>query len=148
MLSVAVHKDVGEYQPKLVGKLTFRTIGCIAAALGVSLAAGLYGYFVLGLESDEFQMAVMLLSLPFWAMGFWRPKGLKAEVFVRYWLEYNFTRKQVFYKPSFKLVEEGDLNADTGKKERKVNVYDDEYRKLTRMAGIESYSPKSGRVLV
>lgn len=145
MLSVAVHKDVGEYQPKIIGKMTARTLGCIAAALAVSLVSGLYLYYVLGFGVEQFQPVVMVLSLPFWAMGFWRPKGLKAEVYAKYWIEYNFTRKQVFYKPSFVLIEEG--TDDAGKKERKEKVYDDEYRKLTKLPGIESYSPKAGRVL-
>lgn len=146
MLSVAVHKDVGEYQPKIVGKLTLRTLGCIAAALGISLVTGLYMYFVLGLDVEQFQVVIMALSLPFWAMGFWRPKGLKAEVYAKYWLEYNFTNKQIFYKPSFVLIEEGTL--DAGKKKGKERVYDKEYRKLTQLSGIESYSPKAGRIVI
>ena len=41
MLSVAVHKDIGEYQPKLIGKMTTRTLASIAGALGASILAGL-----------------------------------------------------------------------------------------------------------
>lgn len=40
MLSVAVHKDIGEYQPKLIGKMTTRTLASIAGALGASILAG------------------------------------------------------------------------------------------------------------
>lgn len=34
MLSVTVHKDIAEYQPKVVGKMTSRTLVSIAGALG------------------------------------------------------------------------------------------------------------------
>ena len=50
MLSVAVHKDIAEYQPKIVGKMTMRTLVSITGALSVSVLAGLYIYFVLGLN--------------------------------------------------------------------------------------------------
>ena len=33
MLSVAVHKDIAEYQPKIVGKMTMRTLVSITGAL-------------------------------------------------------------------------------------------------------------------
>ena len=42
MLSVAVHKDIAEYQPKVVGKMTGRTLASIAGALGCSVLTGLY----------------------------------------------------------------------------------------------------------
>ena len=41
MLSVAVHKDIGEYQPKLIGKMTTRTLVSILGALGTSVLAAL-----------------------------------------------------------------------------------------------------------
>ena len=42
MLSVAIHKDIGEYQPKVIGKMTGRTLVSIAGALGAAVASGLY----------------------------------------------------------------------------------------------------------
>ena len=39
MLSVAVHKDIAEYQPKIVGKMTMRTLVSITGALSVSVLA-------------------------------------------------------------------------------------------------------------
>lgn len=143
MLSVAVHKDIGEYEPKIVGKLTLRTLGCIAAACGVSVLSGLYITFVLGLDISDWSMICVILSIPFWAMGFWRPNGLKFEVFARYWVEYNFTDKKVFYKPSF--VKSGLLEDAVFRKE--TIKYDKPTRKYAEQPGIESYSPRAGRVL-
>ena len=53
---MTVHKDIAEYQPKVVGKMTGRTLISIVGALGVSVLTGVYLYFVLGLTpggSDE-----------------------------------------------------------------------------------------------
>ena len=47
MLSVPVHKDIGEYEPKIIGKMTARTLICVLGALGLSVIAGLYMYFVI-----------------------------------------------------------------------------------------------------
>ena len=65
MLSVAVHKDIAEYQPKIVGKMTMRTLVSITGALSVSVLAGLYIYFVLGLNVSDctFFVAVLVRGL-------------------------------------------------------------------------------------
>lgn len=81
MLSVAVHKDIAEYQPKVVGKMTGRTLASIAGALGCSVLTGLYIYFVLGWNVGDNMMLIYAVSLPFWCCGFIRPKGTdKSDV--------------------------------------------------------------------
>ena len=42
MLSVAIHKDIAEYQPKVIGKLTGRTLISITVALGLSMSVAVY----------------------------------------------------------------------------------------------------------
>lgn len=143
MLSVGVHKDIAEYQPKIIGKLTLRTLLCIVCAVGISLIVGLYLYFVLGFDPTDFEVLILAISMPFWAMGFWRPRGMKAETFAKYWIEYNFTRKNISYTPSFKLMGYVERNDER----KAVKVYDKEQRKLSKQPGIEAYSPKSGRIL-
>ena len=143
MLSVAIHKDVGEYQPKIVGKLSARTIICIIGAVGSSLLTAAYITFVLGLQTSDFMIVIYAISIPFWLCGFMRPQGLKFEVFAKYWLEYNFTDKHIHFIPSFKLA--GFDERCDERKERKI--YDKELRKLTNEPGIEAYSPKAGRIL-
>ena len=69
MLSVTVHKDIAEYQPKVVGKMTGRTLISIVGALGVSVLTGVYLYFVLGLNPGDYMMVIYAVSLPFWC---WR----------------------------------------------------------------------------
>ena len=79
MLSVAVHKDIGEYTEKVVGKLSARTLACTAGGLASSVATAATLNLALGVPVDAATLPVMAASMPFWLMGFWRPKGLTAE---------------------------------------------------------------------
>ncbi len=142
MLSVAVHKDIGEYQPKLVGKMTGRTLFCLTGGVGVAILSGLYITIVLGLDFSDYSIVIMALAFPFWAAGFWKPQGMKAEIYAKYWIEYNFTRKQILDIPSFMLI--GYVERNSKRKEKK---YDKEQRKLSQLPGIEAYSAKAGRVI-
>ena len=103
MLSVAVHKDIAEYQPKVVGKMTGRTLASIAGALGCSVLTGLYIYFVLGWNVGDNMMLIYAVSLPFWCCGFIRPKGMPFERFAVLWLKANFGVERIFYTPSMQL---------------------------------------------
>lgn len=79
---MTVHKDIGEYTEKVVGKLSARTLACTAGGLAASVASAAAVHFGLGVEVADATLPVMAASMPFWLMGFWRPKGLKAEEYV------------------------------------------------------------------
>lgn len=145
MLSVAVHKDITEYEPKVVGKLTMRTLWCITAAIGITLIVAGYCSWVLGLSSTIVMYLSFAISIPFWLMGFFRPKGMKFEVFARYWFEYEMHDKKLFYAPSFALLGLVEKKEPKNKK-KKGERYDKHYRKFVSEPGIEAYSPKHGRV--
>ena len=53
MLSVAIHKDIAEYQPKVIGKLTVRTLISITVALGLSIAVAVYMNLVLKIDPTD-----------------------------------------------------------------------------------------------
>ena len=82
MLTVPVHKDIGEYTEKVVGTLSARTLACTAGGLAAAVAAAAAVHLGLGIEVADATLPVMAASMPFWLMGFWRPKGLKAEEYV------------------------------------------------------------------
>lgn len=63
MLSVPVHKDIGEYEPKIIGKMTARTLICVLGALGLSVIAGLYMYFVIGVNPGDYMMVIYAAAL-------------------------------------------------------------------------------------
>lgn len=144
MLSVAVHKDIAEYQPKLIGKMTTRTLVSIAGALLVSVLAGLYIYFVLGLNVGDNTMIIYAVSLPFWCIGFVKPCGMPFEQFAPLWFKANFTNDRIFYKPSMRLA---GLFTETDEAKQKGTIYGKHYRKQGELRGIEAYSPRAGRVV-
>ena len=82
MLTAPVHKDIGEYTEKVVGKLSARTLTCVAGGILSSFAAAAGSYFLLGIQVSDAALPVMAASMPFWLLGFWRPRGLKAEEYV------------------------------------------------------------------
>lgn len=139
MLSVAVHKDVAEYQPKIIGKLTARTLICVAGALLLSLAGGCYIYFVLGLAVEDNIWIVYAVSLPFWLCGFFRPKGMKFEEFLPVWMRHQLSDNRLPFIPT--MMKLGYVEKT---EERKGKKYDKRYRKFTRTKGIEAYSPRTG----
>lgn len=97
MLSVSVHKDIGEYTEKVVGKMSVRTLACTAGGLAASVGAAAVSYFCLGIEVADATLPVMACSMPFWMAGFWRPKGLTAERFIPLYMEHAFTDGKLVY---------------------------------------------------
>ena len=85
---------------KIIGKMTARTLICVLGALGLSVIAGLYMYFVIGVNPGDYMMVIYALSLPFWACGFLRPHGMKFEQFAMYWFLHNFSRTTLYYRPT------------------------------------------------
>ena len=47
-----------------------------------AVAVAAVGNLVLDVPADAMTLPVMAASMPFWLLGFWRPKGLPAEKFV------------------------------------------------------------------
>lgn len=141
MLSVAIHKDVSEYKPKVVGKLTTRTLVSILGALGASVIAGLYMNFVLGLNVDDYMFVIYAVSIPFWCIGFMRPEGMPFEQFFPLWLNHKFSTNRIFYVSTMhgsRFVAQG-----TGEENKHVSK---QYRKLRQTRGAESYEPTRGAV--
>ena len=95
MQVVYVHKDISEYEEKVVGKLSARVAACVGGGIAASVAAAAFAHLVVGVEVADATMPVMM---------FWRPKGMKPEEFVplayRHWAEDGV----VTYEPGFSLA--------------------------------------------
>ena len=100
-LSVTVHKDIGEYQEKVVGKLSLRTLACVAGGLSVSVAVAAALHFLAGIDPSDASLPVMACSMPFWLMGFWRPHGMRAERFCPLLAEHALTDCRLAYTTGF-----------------------------------------------
>ena len=63
-----------------------RTLVSITGALSVSVLAGLYIYFVLGLNVSDCTYFIYAVSLPFWCVGFVKPAGCPSSSLRRFGL--------------------------------------------------------------
>lgn len=140
MQVVYVHKDIGEYEEKVVGKLSARTAACLGCGMAASVAAAAAAHLGLGIEVADAAAPVMACSMPFWLAAFWRPKGLKPEEFLplaaRHWAEDG----AVTYEPGSALAEDA-WPEGGGKAGRRGQ------RSLARAwrKGGELYEPSEGR---
>ena len=80
-LRIPVQKDIGEYEEKIVGKMSLRTLACVS--LGFGSAVGAAAFVHLGLHADVADAAfpIMLCSMPFWLAGFWHARRGAAAAF-------------------------------------------------------------------
>jgi hypothetical protein len=103
-LSVAVHKDIGEYREKVVGKLSLRTLCCVALGLAASVATAAACHWCLGIEVADASLPVMCACAPFWLLGFWRPHGMPAERFVPLLWDHAFGPAALTYSSSWRAT--------------------------------------------
>lgn len=133
MLSVAVHKDVAEYQPKVISKLTLRTLVCIVGGSGSALLASLYLYFVWGLLIEDFMYVAMIVALPFWAAGFIRPAAMKLEEFIPLYLEHKLTRNVLLHTTAIsRALNSPEIRAQHSAQSKR-------WKKISKMHGIEAW---------
>ena len=129
-----VHKDIGEYEEKVVGKLSARTLACTAGGLASSVAAAALLNLALGAPVDAATLPVMAASMPFWLLGFWRPRGMRPERFVPLALRHlTADGTLVYWSPSQEAP--GPAAAAV-----RPSVTRRKFRKLMRKVG-EDYAP-------
>lgn len=98
-LQIPIQKDIGEYQEKIVGKMSFRTLVCVAGGFGSAIAAACIVYFAFGVPVANATLPVMAAALPFWLAGFWRPFGMKLEDFLPLFADYHLNIQHMQYRP-------------------------------------------------
>ena len=133
-LRIPVQKDIGEYEEKIVGKMSLRTLACVS--LGFGSAVGAAAFVHLGLHADVADAAfpIMLCSMPFWLAGFWRPKGLKAEEFCRLYAAHALSDGKLLYASGF-LVEAPQVAEGIAARP------DRRYRRRSKRKGAEKHEP-------
>ena len=99
-LQIPIQKDIGEYQEKIVGKMSFRTLVCVAGSFASAIAAACTVYFGFGVPVANATLPVMAAALPFWLAGFWRPFGMKLEEFLPLFASHRFSTQHMEYRPS------------------------------------------------
>ena len=134
-LHVSVHKDIGEYTEKVVGKLSLRTLACVAGGLATSVAVAAFFYLALHIEVSYATLPVMAASMPFWLAGFWRPRGMKAEEFLPLWWAHVSSDDRIVYVSGPSLIRDQLVVAPSEKPDRRAS-------RRARRKGAELYEPQ------
>lgn len=96
-LQIPIQKDIGEYEEKIVGKLSFRTLVCVAGGFGSAILVAAICHFWIGIEVADAAFPVMCASIPFWLAGFWRPFGMRAEKFAPLLFSHHLKDQRLLY---------------------------------------------------
>lgn len=134
-LQIPIQKDIGEYDEKIVGKLTLRTLCCLA--LGFSAAVAVAAVLHLGLKVNVSAMTlpIMAAALPFWLAGFCKPYGLPFEKFVPLLASHALNNQSLVYRSCAAIEKASHPN---GKKPRKKTQHE---KCAFRKKGSENYEP-------
>lgn len=97
-LQIPIQKDIGEYEEKIIGKLSFRTLLCLAGGFVSAIATAAICQFLLGVEVADAASPVICASIPFWLAGFWRPYGMRAEKFAPLLFDHAFHCQKLLYE--------------------------------------------------
>ena len=97
-LQIPIQKDIGEYEEKIVGKLSFRTLVCVAGGFGSAILVAAICHFWIGIEVADAAFSVMCASIPFWLAGFWRPFGMRAETFAPLLFSHHLKDQRLLYE--------------------------------------------------
>lgn len=143
MLSMEIHKDVMSYQPKVVAGLTSRTLGFTGLAIGSGVLVGIVEKVVLGLDPSAHVIPIMAASLPFWALGYTNPHGLKPETFALHWLRHKVLPQKLLYRTRpMPAALRNDIEAKEIRPDgtvRYAQALTPSYRSLRRRQGIEGW---------
>lgn len=134
-LSVAVHKDIGEYQEKVVGKLSLRTLCCVALGLAAGVATAALCHWCLGIEVADSSLPVMCACVPFWLLGFWRPHGMTAERFVPLLWDHAFGPSELVYTSRWRQT--------SARPQRLAAKTTRRHRRAARRKGAELHEPSN-----
>ena len=91
-LEIRVYREITDAEPKVMWGMGWRQIAASAAMLALGGAMWFVFRRWLGLP-EAGQWAVFAACLPPAVWGWWRPKGLKPEVWLRYVLRQRFGQR-------------------------------------------------------
>jgi hypothetical protein len=107
-LEMKVYKEIKAYEAKVMWGCSFRQLG--ALAIMIFPGGGIFAFVTLALLSagltreDATTFAMVCMFVVLIPAGFWgwaRPKGLKPEKFLGYWLRHHLSRKVINYVDTY-----------------------------------------------
>ena len=89
MIEAKVPKDIRVYETKLVGPLTGREVVCSALMLTSAIITSNICCNVFGMSLDMFIYVGIVACLPFAALGWFKPHGMRMETYIQRVALYN-----------------------------------------------------------
>ncbi|WP_126382644.1 PrgI family protein [Actinomyces howellii] len=94
-LEIKVYREITAYQSKVMMGMSWRQMAC--AAVGLAVVGSTYAACLWAGQSDLGSWLAALLTMPFIAMGWVRPKGLPFEKYARYFWLYKWEPQRRVY---------------------------------------------------
>lgn len=134
-LQIPIQKDIGEYDEKIVGKLTLRTLCCLALGFSAAVAVAVVLHLGLKVDVSAMTLPIMAAALPFWLAGFCKPYGLPFEKFVPLLASHALNSQSLTYR-SCAAIEKAALMPERKPRKRTRRV-----KRAFRKKGSENYEP-------
>lgn len=80
-MEIQINKDVGSYEPKIIGPFTTRQAVCLM--IGVPVCIGIYKYGSAFLPADAVSFLLLIPAAITWLFGWMKPYGMPMERFVK-----------------------------------------------------------------
>lgn len=150
MVTVPVHKDVYNYEPKVLFILTARTLAFTAVALALGIGVGALCLGPLGLGTDVAIYPIMLVSLPVFFFGYARPYHMLPEELAPYLVRAVFLPQNLKYESApavtGALIEAGHVRElRTGRRPQDADKspagVQRHYAQVRRERGVEGFYP-------
>lgn len=84
MLQMPVYREISTVEPKVFFGMSWRQCASGLVMLCTGIPVYLFVWLKLGVPSGTASYVVLPFAVPLGAYGWWRPKGLKPEIYLRY----------------------------------------------------------------
>lgn len=148
MVTVAVHKDVLNYEPHVAFGMSRRKLTYMGIAIAMGLVVGWLCIGVAGMGTDVAIYPIMICAIPFFFLGFMKPYNMQTTDFVSFWLMATWLEQQLPYVSTPNLRGQVDPDAYTQQiryerdpKHAHKKEVQRHYAKLRTQRGVECWYP-------
>lgn len=117
-LEVTIHKEITEYEAKVIAGMTLRQLISLSVAVVVSVSIGVLNYFFLHLSVDDISWVLIGVGIPIFGFGWFKPDGLPFEKYLMMRRRYSAMSAHIPYEVTEKK-KEGDVVVEDKKEAKK-----------------------------
>ena len=116
-ISVAIPKEITEYEEKIMFGMSFRKIICFGLAVILGIVSYILYVFLFKISMDIASYIIILQAMPLMAIGFIKKDGINFEEYIVLFLRYKLGNNKLYYEPELiiDLVNEKEKNNEIPK---------------------------------